>query len=317
MAFAAVDSGNFVDIGDVPPVIVAAPDGTDVQLPAVIIDQTTGDVTVGVKAPDGTEISAVFSQGVNADGSVTMPTVGEQGSAILQQAIAQGINIDDLSLADMYVAPDRSSQIGGWKPLKGMAFVDALWLYAGENNIDPLASAANAMNEGIGGTIGDSGSAYGPWQIHATDGRLARFSGRAANDPEVQAWAWSANGIDYAHQSMAKAGASGLRGHAAVDRILNYFEQPAERVQNLIRRNASYDILAANSGNVKAYLASLVGGPKLPGMTDASVAATISEKTPAGLRNSWSDLMTSLTGHWGGKAYAAIVRSGTFTDQFR
>lgn len=317
MAFSAVDSGNFTDIGDVPPLIVTAPGGTDVQLPAVIIDSETGVVTVGITADNGQVVSSVFQQGVNSDGSITMPTVVEQGSALAQAAAESGIDLDSFNLADMYTADLHTVEAFKYTPLKGNAFVEALWLYAGMSDIDPLASAANAMNEGLGGGIGDGGFAFGPWQIHATDGRLPQFNGEGANSSLVQAWAWSAPGIAYAHRSMAAAGAGGLTGHDAVDRILFHFEMPANAASKQQAREASYDVLKSKGSNAKAYLASLVGGPKLPGVTDSPVAATITAKQPATAKNAWSGMMGAIQDDWYGLGVEAIKLSGTFHDAFK
>lgn len=312
-----VDGGNYTDIGDVPPVIVASPDGTDVQLPAIIIDSETGVITVGATAPDGTVISTVFTPGVNADGSVTMPTVAEQGSSLQQAAFEAGVNFDSLNLADMFTEDLKSTEAFKYVPLKGASFVNALWLYAEMSDIDPLASAANMMHEGINGKVGDGGHAFGPWQIWAEDGRLPQFNDEKPNSPLVQAWTWSAPGIAYAHRSMATAGASGLTGHAAVDRILNYFERPQERTQNLINRNASYDVLKSKGNNVKAYLASLVGGTALPGVTDAPVAATVVPNQPATAKNAWSEMMSAIQDNWYGTGVDAIRLAGTFNDALR
>lgn len=312
-----IDSGNWADIGDIPPVIVSGPSGTDIQLPAVLIDSSTGDVTVGLTTSDGTVISSTFNQGVNPDGGITMPTPHEQGAALLDAAATMGIASDQVPLADMYQPPMRSLQGSAHPPLKGLAFVNALWLYAGQSGIDPLASAAHMMNEGISGKIGDDGQAYGPWQDWLTFYPGRPKYGMGKNNPEVQAWAWSVDGIAYVHREMAAGGARGLTGHNAVEVILNGFEKPTERVQNLKNRNASYDVLKSKGSGVKTYLASLIGGPILPGVTSSGVAAVVSSNQAATAKNSWDEMMSAIQNHWAGNSLSAIIKSGTYNDVFR
>lgn len=84
---------------------------------------------------------------------------------------------------------------------------------------DPAAAAAVAMVEGGGrfGAVGDSGSSYGPWQLHV-GGALPAGKGAA--------WANSTAGIEYALRHIGAVSA-GLRGRAAVAAIVNRFERPA------------------------------------------------------------------------------------------
>lgn len=95
------------------------------------------------------------------------------------------------------------------------------------------AELAVWQTEGWGGGIGDGGTAYGPAQDHATDGRLPQFAGRGPNDQEVQNWAWSPEGIDYVVRS-ARADVFRARGRRLdsmppamqVDAIVRDFERP-------------------------------------------------------------------------------------------
>lgn len=55
-------------------------------------------------------------------------------------------------------------------------------------------------------------------------------------------WAWSPQGIRYALRQMQKAGASGLTGNAAIEKIIREFERPADpdsSVRNAIARYGS------------------------------------------------------------------------------
>jgi hypothetical protein len=86
--------------------------------------------------------------------------------------------------------------------------------------VDPRAALAVASVEGglHAGGVGDSGTSYGPFQLHV-GGALPR--GRGAG------WANSPAGIDYALRQMART-ARGLRGRAAIAAIVRNFERPAD-----------------------------------------------------------------------------------------
>lgn len=85
--------------------------------------------------------------------------------------------------------------------------------------LDPRAALAIARVEGLSGAVGDNGTSFGPFQLHA-GGALPRGRGRA--------WAESAAGIDYALQRMSASGARGKSGYAAVSAISRNFERPAD-----------------------------------------------------------------------------------------
>lgn len=93
--------------------------------------------------------------------------------------------------------------------------------YAPRLGLDPHAVAAVSMVEGGGrfGAVGDSGSSFGPFQLHV-GGALPRGKGAA--------WANSAAGVLYAMQRMAASGARGLHGSDAVRAIVYHFERPAD-----------------------------------------------------------------------------------------
>lgn len=151
------------------------------------------------------------------------------------------------------------------KILRGMAFVDSMVKYCADFGIDARAAAANAMNEGISGLIGDTGTAYGPWQIHATDGRLAAFAGKPRYSPEVQKWAWTDNAVEYAIRSMVKGGAKYATGHTAVRLIVTGFERPANEAGAIITRDNTYDYLVGKGSGWKEYVAGYAQGPQLQG----------------------------------------------------
>lgn len=99
-------------------------------------------------------------------------------------------------------------------------------------NLDPAAVLAVARGEGGTGygRVGDGGHAFGPFQMNDAGGVL---TGRAGDHA---AFANSPQGLEFALSGMAKAGASGLTGRAAVERIINSYERPADKQTSI--RNA-------------------------------------------------------------------------------
>lgn len=89
--------------------------------------------------------------------------------------------------------------------------------------LDPEAVVSIASVEGQralhgGISVGDHGTSFGPFQLHA-GGALPKGKGSA--------WAHSRAGIDYAERQMAQY-ARGLHGKAAVSAISSRFERPAD-----------------------------------------------------------------------------------------
>lgn len=107
----------------------------------------------------------------------------------------------------------------------GQAEHDYIVARARELGLDPEAVLAVAAHEGISlpARVGDSGTSFGPWQLHA-GGRLpsgiAQQGSGYANE-----WANSQEGIDYALEGIASL-ARGQTGPAAVRTIVYSFEQP-------------------------------------------------------------------------------------------
>jgi hypothetical protein len=178
-------------------------------------------------------------------------------------------------------------------PLKGGSALNAIAQACSDDGIDPLACLANVLHEGAGGGIGDNGTAFGPGQIHALDGRLPQFDQAAKNSPVVNAWAWSKNGIDYMVRSMAsgKPSAKGLTGHAAVAAIVYGFEKPGDEAGAYLIRAAEYDHLVALSSGWASYVAAKLAGPVAGGATDTGLGAaagtTAKGYVPAGVNAQW------------------------------
>jgi hypothetical protein len=117
--------------------------------------------------------------------------------------------------------------------------------YSRRYGIDPRAALAVARQEGglRWGAVGDSGTSYGPFQLHE-GGALPR--GRNA------AWANSPSGIAYAVQRMAASGARGLTGRAAVEAIVRNFERPADPGSEIARALAAYGLSGTGSSPAAA-----------------------------------------------------------------
>lgn len=137
------------------------------------------------------------------------------------------------------------------QPLSGAAAWSFIVREATQLGLDPSAVLAVASHEGAGGGIGDSGSSYGPFQLH----KGGQYPSAAPQDPvQANAWAWSPQGIDYALRGMVAAGAAGQRGPAAITTIVNNFENPTDKPSEIAAADQAY-------GNVTpAQLA----GPQAP-----------------------------------------------------
>lgn len=92
-------------------------------------------------------------------------------------------------------------------------------------NLDPRAVLAVASQEGLGGGIGDGGHAFGPFQLNNAGGVITgKFPGQTPE--QINQWAWSPAGIDYALSGINNV-AGGLKGAPAVTNIVSRFERPA------------------------------------------------------------------------------------------
>jgi len=81
--------------------------------------------------------------------------------------------------------------------------------------LDPRAVLGVATAEGgFSGAVGDGGHAYGPFQLNNAGGVITNmFPGWSQK--QIQAWAWSKQGVNFALQKMSgvAAGQTGLRGY--------------------------------------------------------------------------------------------------------
>jgi hypothetical protein len=208
------------------------------------------------------------------------------------------------------------------KILRGDAFVARVRADCAKQNVDDLAAFANAMAEGLGGTIGDSGNAYGPWQIWAEDGRLAQFAGLPPYAPHVQGWAWTGNGVDYAIRSMVAGGARGKTGHAAVHAIVYGFERPKDMKGADKIRMHNYDVLLSKGNGAYSYLASLASGPSLTvtpsqGATAPGAIPTAKPVSDKQTIKAWQDLMSFAARDMPFAAKHTKTLSGSLTSIFK
>lgn len=102
--------------------------------------------------------------------------------------------------------------------LTGQALIDYITQRSQALGLDPRAVLAVATVEGgFSGAVGDSGTSFGPFQLHI---------GGALPSGKGKAWAQSTEGVDYALAQIAKV-AKGKSGLAAITAIVTLFERPA------------------------------------------------------------------------------------------
>jgi len=104
-------------------------------------------------------------------------------------------------------------------------------------NLDANAVMAIASQEGLSGGVGDHGTSFGPFQMHAGGALPARVWAKGAR--YAQKWAWSPAGINYALRRI-EAVAGGLQGHAAIAAISRGFERPADPAQEIAGASSVY-----------------------------------------------------------------------------
>lgn len=108
---------------------------------------------------------------------------------------------------------------------------------AAARGLDPAAVLAIASQEGLTGQVGDHGTSFGPFQLHAGGALPAAVWARGPR--YAQEWAWSPQGIAYALDRMAHV-ARGLRGRAAIAAISRGFERPANPQAEIAGALANY-----------------------------------------------------------------------------
>lgn len=141
-------------------------------------------------------------------------------------------------------------------------------------SLDPRAVLAIAAHEGLSGGIGDSGTSYGPFQLH----KGGAYPSAAPQDPgAANAWAWSPAGLDYA-LSRIQGVAGGLHGLPAIQAISTRFERPANPQAEIQDAANHYGLPAGVSMN--SLPAQMMGRPN-GGMAPTAPVAAPSAPPPA------------------------------------
>lgn len=139
--------------------------------------------------------------------------------------------------------------------------------------LDPAATLAVASREGLSGGIGDGGHAFGDFQLNNAGGVITgKFAG--LSPAQIEAWANSPQGINYALAGLAKVAAN-QTGTQAVNSIVTGFERPENIPGEIAGANAalgSYGSLASLP-TVKPTVAATPFVPKVVG--------TVAQPTPA------------------------------------
>ena len=155
---------------------------------------------------------------------------------------------------------------------------------AGQYGLDAGAVLAVAAQEGLGGTIGDSGSSFGPFQMHvggeydaavAAGAPAVPASGAtAAQQQAAEAWANSPAGIDYALEQIAGV-AKGQTGDTAITSIVYGFERPTNEPAEVAAATAAYpsahtaaQLAASGGGGLGKILGELLGATNIAAQTD-------------------------------------------------
>jgi len=309
----------------------ATPPAPTPQLPETTASATTGEGTQALAVPGtnvragtpylGGETVAPATPTVEAQATPPPPTTDEldEIDRILAYLATYRADLTDLEAFEL-LNPFSERGLAAYNPpLKGEGALASMRTHAAADRVDVLAAIANALNEGATGKIGDSGDAYGPFQIHATDGRLPEFAGKGPDSATVNAWAWSDNGIAYAFRSMAGAAhypAAGLTGHNAVVAIVYGFEQPANEKAAAAARIKTYDDLLRRGAAVWSYVANQLAGPVGGGGSVNPPSSPSSSKpvVPASPIAAWQDFTSYLARDVPAAAARVVANSYTLPD---
>jgi D-alanyl-D-alanine carboxypeptidase len=155
--------------------------------------------------------------------------------------------------------------------------------------LDPAAVIAVASREGLSGGIGDGGHAFGPWQLNNAGGVITgQFKGESPQ--QINQWAWSPSGINYALDRIAKV-AKGLTGKQAVNSIVRNFERPAAPDAEVAGAISAY------GGNATAVAPA--GGPGKQAPAPGSAAAPVMGAGPVSGLDDKQTLLLSLLSNGG------------------
>lgn len=284
----------------------AAAAQTAAGVAALLAGGSAADIAAAEQAAGAPQsvVDAILATGIPGTGGITIGGTGAGGGGVggtddLDNAAGiANANRPDLSNLPAWelLDPFDARQLASANPpLKGGGALSAIAQACSDYGVDTLAAVANAMREGAGGGIGDGGLAYGPFQDHLTEFADRPFYGKGRNNPVVNAWAWSDNGIRYAVRAMVNGtpSARGLRGHPAVYAIVYGFEKPRDEAGEYGKRAAVYDTLAAKGAGWASYAAQFFAGPVGGGGVDTTPipAPSSTPYAPAGVVSQWRSLV--------------------------
>lgn len=157
--------------------------------------------------------------------------------------------------------------------------------------LDPQAVDAIGNVEGRnalhgGNSVGDNGTSFGPFQLHAGGALPAQVWARGAT--YANNWANSPAGIQYALQHMVSSGAGGLTGQSAVQAISSHFERPADVAGEVSKAMGFYGGGGTGAGSAQYSPQGVPGGAQT--LTGASgvnpyAAALLQQISQGGQQN--------------------------------
>lgn len=125
--------------------------------------------------------------------------------------------------------PDTRSSAPVSGALYGNTLVNQIIQTANKYGVDPKAALAVAPHEGgFEGAVGDEGTSFGPFQLHAGGALPAQVW--AQGPAYAKQWANSPDGINYAMRGISSAVGS-QKGPGAAAAIVANFERPAAQYE--------------------------------------------------------------------------------------
>jgi Skp family chaperone for outer membrane proteins len=209
--------------------------------------KTAGDYT-GYMSAAQTKLQNIASQLQKGTSSTNAQSLAKTAASLQKE-------VSEYSQYQAFTKPTGAATYKAIGTITGANtnYVDSITQTAPKYNVDINAAMAVAAVEGLGGGVGDNGTSFGPFQMHA---------GGALPPGKTQAWAESPAGIDYALQQIGKV-AGGLTGQAAINAIVNGFEKPAnpsaEAANALSIYSGGNATISAASGGTSSGLTSIDG----------------------------------------------------------
>ena len=157
-------------------------------------------------------------------GNSTGASVGSAMGASLSQAFQGALNLKSLAkggfTTDLLTGKPNPAALASGGALSSSQIA----AMAKAKGLDPQAVLSVGKMEGLGGGIGDGGHAFGPFQLNNAGGVITNMFPGWTN-AQIQKWAWSKQGVNFALTKMAGV-AGGQSGYGAIDSIVSGFERP-------------------------------------------------------------------------------------------